>query len=548
MRPTTARSSIHWLDILSLAIILGFAAVALATFRQFGLGWDDYSQRQYGHYLLDFYSSGFRDRTALGFVNIYLYGGAFDMISALAEKVLPFEPFEIRRLVGGMIGVGGLAIAFSLGRRLAGPLGGFFTMVLLAATPGFFGHMMVNCKDAPFAVALLGIVAALVAAIEAWPRPNWRHAVALGLALGLALGQRVGGAISGSFVMASAALLITHAIRTQGLRGGLSTFGGFVLRLLPALPIGYLVMVSVWPWAGLGALNPLLALEAFAKFPDFPWPELFEGRELLAPDMPRHYVPLMLGMTTPEIVLGAGLAGVAGAVVAAFNGKLPIGRRAALLVLASAAVLPVLIAIAMRPVVYNGSRHFFFVVPPLAVMGGVALAITAQMLQRHVGRVGVAAVLAATLAGVALPAREMLKLHPYEYAYFNDVSGGFQEASDSFMTDYWGLSFKQAAAALKEEMLRRGLFEPPEGGRRWRVATCGPHPAAQIALGPAFEPTYDPKQADFALMLNTFYCAPLPFRPIVTITREDVPLARVYDMRGRSIASVFSDDSALEER
>ncbi len=74
--------------------VLILAAVAIAagiTFRDYGLGWDDYTHSQYGDLLLKLYGSGFADTRALSFVNLYKYGGGFDMTAALAAKVLPFD-------------------------------------------------------------------------------------------------------------------------------------------------------------------------------------------------------------------------------------------------------------------------------------------------------------------------------------------------------------------------------------------------------------------------------------------------------------------------
>ncbi len=59
-----------------------------ATFRDYGLGWDDYTHSQYGDLLLKLYGSGFTDRRALSFDNLYFYGGGFDM------EVLEQTPFE----------------------------------------------------------------------------------------------------------------------------------------------------------------------------------------------------------------------------------------------------------------------------------------------------------------------------------------------------------------------------------------------------------------------------------------------------------------------
>ena len=98
--------------------------VAALTFRDYGLGWDDYTHSQYGELLLALYTSGFRDTRALSFVNLYLYGGGFDMAAALLAKVLPFDLFETRRLAGAAVGLIGLFATWRIGRRVGGPLAG----------------------------------------------------------------------------------------------------------------------------------------------------------------------------------------------------------------------------------------------------------------------------------------------------------------------------------------------------------------------------------------------------------------------------------------
>ena len=69
---------------------------------------------------------------------------------------------------------------------------------------------------------------------------------------------------------------------------------------------------------------------------------------------------------------------------------------------------------------------------------------------------------------------------------------------------------------------------------------CGPHPPAQVALGPDFEPTWDPKGADFALMLGEFYCARLDAPVLAEVARAGVVYARAYDLRGRTVDSLFT--------
>ena len=96
-RPGTDQNRVFdWLAVAVLGIV---AVVALATFRDYGLSWDDYAHSEYGDLLVAFYASGFADQRALSWI-IYRYGGGFDLLAALAAKALPFTVFETRRLLG----------------------------------------------------------------------------------------------------------------------------------------------------------------------------------------------------------------------------------------------------------------------------------------------------------------------------------------------------------------------------------------------------------------------------------------------------------------
>jgi len=43
-----------------------------------------------------------------------------------------------------------------------------------------------------------------------------------------------------------------------------------------------------------------------------------------------------------------------------------------------------------------------------------------------------------------LTAADMIKLHPYEYVFFNRSSGGLVAASGRYETEYWGSAYKEA--------------------------------------------------------------------------------------------------------
>jgi hypothetical protein len=408
--------------------------------------------------------------------------------------------------------------------------------------------------------------------------------ILFGIGLGLAFGSRVLGALSALYILPALLLIVfveaTRGMLDQGPRGTLSRrpgsreaairdpcseasrsvsdygsrvapgvtprspattalesarrFSQLVLRLLPGLVLAYAVMAVVWPWSVQAPLNPLRAAEYFSRFFEKPWRELFGGVLILAPDMPRSYVPTLMMLKLPVLMLALGITGLLGAFIAAARSTVPLPRRAMLLTLALAAVVPVAITVALRPAMYNGIRHFLFVLPPFAALGGLAGAWIVDWLRG--GRLAIAAA-AVFAVGLLAPIIELGRLHPYEYTAFNHITGGVAGAARRYMLDYWGLSFKQAGAALRAWLTAHGE-RPPNG--QWTIAVCGPHPPAHIALGPDFHLTWDAKGAQFAMMLGTFYCAELEVPVIAEIKREGVVYARVYDIRGREVKSILT--------
>lgn len=533
-----ARPVTIWADRAAIFILAAVALAAALTFRDYGLGWDDYTHSQYGDLLLKLYGTGFADARALSFVNLYKYGGGFDMLAGLVAKLSPFTLYETRRLVGAAVGIVGLLITWRLARRLGGPVGGLIGLTLLAACPIYYGHMFINAKDAPFAVAMVLLLFGAVRALDEYPSPSARTMVLVGLGLGATFGARILAVVAGPYIAAGIVLILAVEISREGARNAFSRFGRFVLALLPALPLGYLIMGLLWPWSILSPLNPLHAAEYFDKFFEKPWRELYQGVRIAVPDMPAGYLPHLIVLKLPEVMLVLGAIGLVGAIVAAARPSVSTQRRACLLTVALAVAFPIVFAMIMRPALYNGLRHFVFVIPPFAVLGGVAGAWIIDWLRAR-SRVAVAAAAAVFALAVALPVSDLVRLHPYEYSSFNWSSGGVRAAQGRYMLDYWGLAFKQAAQGLRAHLKKTG--EKPPAGRRWVVAICGPQPPADVELGPQFETTWEEKRADFAMSLGTFYCEDIARPVIVDVQRDGVMYSRVYDLRGRPTPSLLTE-------
>ena len=523
-------------DILAFAVLTALSVIAGYTFLDYGLGWDDYAHSHYGELLYAYYASGFADKRAFEFSNLFYYGGGFDLAASILDRFTTTDLFESRRLMGAIVGILGLVVVWRLARRIGGPIAGAAAVILLAITPLYYGHMFINAKDTPFAVAMIFLLYTFVRAFDEYPRPRPMTIVLFGIALGLLIGTRVIGGIAIFFAGAGLLVYVLAEARKLGFRASGLRAVEFVGTLALALPLAYVVMAIVWPWAVQAPLNPFKAIAYYSNFWEKPWKELYDGVQIMIPEMPRTYLPKLCLLKIPEIVGGLAIAGTAGSLVMIFRGLGTPAKRASLALLVAAALLPILLTVVTRPVLYNGIRHFLFVVPPMAVLGGVTVAYLFEKLSEYRRSAAVAGVTAfSILVGVTVV--DMIRIHPYQYALFNQVAGGMRGASERYMLDYWALGFKEASETLLEKIKEQNLQKP--ANRKWKVAVCGPAAVVALELGDDFEATNDAKGADFAVSLGTFYCAEL-YAPIVNeVRRESVVFARVYDIRRLSFTTTY---------
>jgi hypothetical protein len=126
-----------------------------------------------------------------------------------------------------------------------------------------------------------------------------------------------------------------------------------------------------------------------------------------------------------------------------------------------AAFFPLTAAIVAHPVMYDGTRLFLFVIPPLAVLSGVSLTWLLTRVLPPVSSRVLAALL--ILVGVVTIV-DMVKVHPYEYVLYNRSSGGLPAANNKYETEYWGESYKEGAQWLIDN------YRPGAPGGSVRVA------------------------------------------------------------------------------
>lgn len=519
-------------DRLAIVLFILLAGLVVLTFQDYGISTDEYVQQVYGEDLWAFYRSGFADRSAFHFDNLYLYGGLFDMLAVALQHALPLEPYDTRHLLCGLVGVLGIAGTWRLAREIGGPRVGFLAAALLSLTASWYGAMFNNTKDIPFAAGMVWALYFACLLIADLPRPQLRHALWFGTALGLTAGIRVGAFFVLFYFFGAVTVYLMVTARPQGWRAAARDLRSTVVGLLPAAPLAYGIMAVFWPWSVMSPLNPLLAV---AQLTNFSILTELDNEFYRATELPFDYLPVYVAIKIPEITL-AGLAALAGWTVfgVARHPWPPVSRATVQgIVILLSIVLPLAFFVVMRPSLYNGMRHFFFIIPPLCA--GAAVGLDRLWAQAAARRRWARPAIAAGLAIIAAhEIANMVRLHPHEYVYYNILVGGPRGAFRRYEMDYWSNFLPQALDLLDQLLKAEHGGKPPV--RKYVVGLCTKEEILKEYGPPYLVPTKDWRQADFVIATTNTDCDKVADRvvggrTVIEIVREGAVLGMVKDRR-----------------
>ena len=161
-------------------------------------------------------------------------------------------------------------------------------------------------------------------------------------------------------------------------------------------------------------------------------------------DATPEYIAHYVGLKTPEFILllFAERPVCVLCIIRVRRGRLGSNVHAAsLLLVLGATVFPPVYAVVKGSNLYDGMRHFLFIVPPMAVLAGVVL----EHLWRATRRIRpgrAQAALAIVFGGAcalvsAYHLALLVRLHPVQSVYFNRASGGIPAAYENYDIDYY---------------------------------------------------------------------------------------------------------------
>jgi hypothetical protein len=240
---------------------------------------------------------------------------------------------------------------------------------------------------------------------------------------------------------------------------------------------------------------------------------LFLGHLVSSLDYPWYTLPLWILVSVPLFIL-------------VLSGMVWIGprRQDPLTLLATIALVVNLAAfLILKPAIYDGLRHALFLLPMLSLLAAIGFVKWVKRDQK----LWVRGLWGGALGfNVLLVIVHLVRLHPYEYVYFNELAGGEKGAYGNFETDYWGASLKESVEWVK-------THEATDLGRVYKVFAEGNPFQSILFFGPNMKP-YARSEADYVILINRAGGKPTPAeesKVIHVVEREGVPLSFILKMK-----------------
>lgn len=416
--------------------------IGLFTFRNYGLSWDEPLFYEYA------------DALGYAYSPREWFSGNFDLENSYGPSAEdhktrgPGYLFLARNFVYGIESLGSdSASAWHLVNFLFFQLGVYFfyrlatrwmsSAAALAATmffsfqPLLWGHAFINPKDPPFLVFFLASVCfgfEMIDDIESNAKSKSWKIVAAAFCLGIATSIRVLGPLAGLLVVAYAAFAARKDLKH------------FLRPLATYSAVAIVVMLLTWPYLWENPISRLIETLRFMSDNPTQLAVLFNGEIFRADEMPRRYLPFMLWSTLTEptwFLFGVG-------VVIGFRKHKPKSQEFISLSLTLGwFVLLVAYVLILQPAIYDGLRHFLFILPPVFIFSGFVFEWMVNKVNAPVWlRAG--SILLVLLPGII----GILQLHPYEYAYYNSFVGGTSGVFRRYETEYWLTCYKEAIQKL----------------------------------------------------------------------------------------------------
>ncbi len=431
----------------SLALVIAVLMPLLSL--DAGLSGDDQKHYEHAIKVYNYYATGGEDKSALSDPSLKLnyYGQSFDLVTYLVNRIFNIErEYESRHFQIAIVGFLTILYAGLLAALLSGYRAGFITMLFMFFAPRFLGHSFNNPMDIPFAFGYVFTLYHTFKFLLKLPEFSVRSAVWIGLGIAFTISIRIGGLILIPLIFMFSGLYAWF--HKWEFRRFSRPWFALVRRGLTWLAIisvfAYVISLIPWPYGLQRPLrNPFEALSVMSNI-SVAIKVLFDGVIHWSNKLPWYYISMNILYTVPVVIL-------AGFVLAVFLTPLYRNRIQPVFIffLYFVVIFPIAYVVYKESNVYGGWRHLLFVFPVMAVISGLAYDTLIRRLKPGPLKIAPVVIIA---GGIVHPFLHIVRDHPLEYIYYNEIMG-IDKAYGRFETDYYMNSLRQGTDWLIENVL-----------------------------------------------------------------------------------------------
>jgi hypothetical protein len=412
-------------------------------YKDYGISWDEPLQRQLGavnvKYVMDRLFFGF-DHEVLNSAPKLLsymdrqYGPFFESLLLSIELLVGSDTtqkiYYLRHLCNALTFLCGVAGIFYLSYgRFGSAKMAFFTALMYLVSPRFFAEGFYNSKDIIFATFFIFSVISLIKFIK---EPSLNNSLIHALLTAILIDIRIMG------ILVLAATLLFFSISNLSKNYAPAVKNYLIIYIVASLFLTIIFFPFLWS-------DPIgHFFSSFSRMAHFDWDgfNLYMGELVHAYQLPWHYIPVWIFISTPFLYSFLFIFGLLSIFIQLFNKplkKIAASNRGLLidLIFGFFFLIPILAVVLMGSTLYNGWRQVYFVYPffiLIATCGLNEILIRLKSLSKFI-------FLTIFYISIITTTIWMIKWHPFQFVYFNSLYSLLSKTNlHYFDHDYWGVS------------------------------------------------------------------------------------------------------------
>ena len=436
---------IRYRSLLVAFYFLSILVVGMTTFTHYGMSADELISRTNGGMSLNYIAEKFniawlKNDPVLSTFDIPLneyydrdYGVAFDLPAFFIERLFSLndsrQQFLLRHSLTFLVFWVGLIAIYHAAKLRFNHWGyALLASTLLLTSPRLYGEAFFNNKDIVFMACC---AASLYTLTRMRLTLSWQSAFLHALMIAFTINIRIAGVIF--FGLTIFMLVMLCSLRLITVRNCLILTAVFGVTCA-------LATYGMWPWLWENPFtNFLVALKNMSQF-RWAYFNLYFGEYVFAKNLPWHYAPVWIALTTPILISICFVIGVTKLLMKVASQPWQSFKRydyfQDFLFLAVAGS-PIFAAIILNSTLYDGWRQLYFIDPAFVLISVGGLQVVNKQRVFGVPLAGVMAMLISLQ--ILFNVSWMIRNHPFQHLYFNGLIT-LLSSQNSFERDYWGVT------------------------------------------------------------------------------------------------------------